>query len=72
MCGGGSPKPAPTPAPAPPPPVDGPSAPELNDKTSDRNNQRALRRGRGSLRINLAQAGTGETSSTPSGLNIPT
>jgi len=69
MCGGKSPAPAPTPAPAPAPPVDGPSAPQINEKrASDRNTLASSRNGRGSLRIDLAQsspAGDGV------GLNIP-
>jgi hypothetical protein len=69
MCGGGSPKPAPPPAPAPPPPVEGPAAPEINEKaSSDRMSLAANRRGRGSLRINLTN-GTGN--GTGSGLSIP-
>jgi hypothetical protein len=68
MCGSSSPKPAPTPAPAPPPPTDGPSAPVINEKTSEQRMVASGRSGRGSLRINKTMTDTG---SAGTGLTIP-
>jgi hypothetical protein len=69
MCMGGKSKPAPTPAPAPPPPADAPAAPIINETAQgDKNTLTSNRSGRGSLRIDLAQAApTGGA-----GLNVPT
>lgn len=69
MCMGSRPKPAPPPAPAPPPPEDPPVAPVVNETAaSDRNLVAARRRGRRSLRIDLAGA---TTNNSGTGLNIP-
>ena len=68
MCAG-RPKIPPPPAPPPPPPADPPTAPVVNETAaSDRNLVNARRRGRRSLRIDLAGVtGSGDGS----GLNIP-
>jgi hypothetical protein len=70
MCMGGSkPKAADPPAPAPPPPADPPTAPVVNETAaSERNVLTSAKRGRGSLRIDLAASGP----SGGSGLSVPT